>query len=68
MGNVIVWDIETVPDLQGFAAANGQAGKSDDEVRAELGDKFPKHIYHSYLNLVAGTSGQGLRSTDPYVA
>jgi hypothetical protein len=44
MSNVIVWDIETVPDLKGFAAANGHAGKSDDEVRAELGDKFPKHI------------------------
>jgi hypothetical protein len=23
MSNVIVWDIETVPDLKGFAAANG---------------------------------------------
>jgi hypothetical protein len=49
MSNVIVWDIETVPDLKGFAAANGHAGKSDDEVRAELGDKFPKHIYHSII-------------------
>jgi predicted PolB exonuclease-like 3'-5' exonuclease len=49
MSNVIVWDIETVPDLKGFAAANGHAGKSDDDVRAELGDKFPKHIYHSII-------------------
>jgi 3'-5' exonuclease len=49
MSNVIVWDIETVPDLKGFAAANGYAGKSDNEVRAELGDKFPKHIYHSII-------------------
>jgi 3'-5' exonuclease len=24
-------------------------GKSDDEVRAELGEKFPKHIYHSII-------------------
>jgi hypothetical protein len=50
--NVIVWDIETVPDLRGFAAANGLDGKADDEIRAqaprdhigaaELGDKFPK--------------------------
>jgi hypothetical protein len=45
MSNVIVWDIETVPDLKGFAAVNGHVGKSDDQVRAELGDKFPKHIY-----------------------
>ena len=49
MSNVIVFDIETVPDLKGFAAANGHVGKTDDEVRAELGDKFPKHIYHSII-------------------
>ena len=30
----IVWDIETVPDLRGFASANGLDNKSDDEVRA----------------------------------
>jgi predicted PolB exonuclease-like 3'-5' exonuclease len=47
--NVIVWDIETVPDLKGFAAANGHAGKPDDEIRAAMGDKFPKHIYHSIV-------------------
>ena len=44
---MLVWDIETVPDLAGFAAANGHDGKSDDEIRAELGDKFQKHVYHS---------------------
>jgi predicted PolB exonuclease-like 3'-5' exonuclease len=47
--NVIVWDIETVPDLKGFAAANAQEGKSDEEVRVAMGDKFPKHIYHSIV-------------------
>src|SRR5271165_1054045 len=47
--SVIVWDIETIPDLKGFAAANGHVVKTDDEVRAELGDKFPKHIYHSII-------------------
>ena len=47
--SVVVWDIETVPDLKGFAAANGFGEKSDNEVRAELGDKFPKHIYHSII-------------------
>ena len=46
---VIVWDIETVPDLKGFAAANGHDGKTDDEIRAAMGDKFPKHIYHSII-------------------
>jgi hypothetical protein len=49
MASIIVWDIETIPDLKGFAAANGLQGMSDDEVRAVLGDKFPKHIYHSII-------------------
>jgi predicted PolB exonuclease-like 3'-5' exonuclease len=49
MTNVIVWDIETVPDIKGFAAANNLGGKSDDEIRAAMGDKFPKHIYHSII-------------------
>jgi 3'-5' exonuclease len=47
--SVLVWDIETVPDLRGFAAAKGLVSKPDDEVRAELGDKFPKLIYHSIV-------------------
>jgi len=25
--HVIVWDIETIPDIKGFAAANGYDGK-----------------------------------------
>jgi 3'-5' exonuclease len=41
MASIIVWDIETVPDLKGFAA--------DEEIRAAMGDKFPKHIYHSII-------------------
>ena len=45
--SVIVWDLETVPVLGGFAAANDLVGKSDAEVREAIGDKFPKHIYHS---------------------
>ena len=39
--------LETVPDLRGFAAANHLLGKSDHEIREVLGNKFPKHIYHS---------------------
>ena len=46
---IIVWDIETVPDLKGFAAANGYNGRPDEEVRAAMGDKFPKHLYHSII-------------------
>jgi 3'-5' exonuclease len=48
-GGIIVWDLETVPDLNGFAAANSLAGKTDDEIREAIGDKFPKHIYHSIV-------------------
>jgi predicted PolB exonuclease-like 3'-5' exonuclease len=47
--SVIVWDLETVPDLAGFAAANNLVGKPDADVRAELGNRFPKHIYHSIV-------------------
>ena len=47
--SVIVWDLETVPDLGGFAAANDLVGKSDIEIREAIGDKFPKHIYHSII-------------------
>ena len=47
--HVIVWDLETVPDLQGFAAANDLIGKSDDKISGAMGDKFPKHIYHSIV-------------------
>ncbi len=49
VNSVIIWDLETVPDLRGFAAANDLVGKTDAEVREVLGDKFPKHIYHSIL-------------------
>jgi len=37
MPSIIVWDIETVPDLEGFAAVNGLAGKSADEIREIIG-------------------------------
>ena len=43
--SVIVWDVETVLDL----GANDLVGKSDVEVREAIGDKFPKHIYHSIV-------------------
>ena len=45
--NILVWDLETVPDLRGFAATYGHDRESDDEIRQVMGDKFPKHIFHS---------------------
>jgi 3'-5' exonuclease len=47
--SVIVWDLETVPDLLGFATANNLLGRSDAEVLEAIGEKFPKHIYHSIV-------------------
>jgi predicted PolB exonuclease-like 3'-5' exonuclease len=49
VSSIIVWDIETIPDLSGFARTNGLDGKSDDEIRETIGDKFPKHVYHSII-------------------
>jgi 3'-5' exonuclease len=49
VSSVIVWDVETIPDLKGFAAAKDLVTKGDDEIRAAMGDKFPKHIYHSII-------------------
>jgi hypothetical protein len=40
--SVIVWDLETVPDLGGFAAANDLVGKSDVEVH-ELYENSADH-------------------------
>jgi len=56
MPHVLVWDIETVPDISGFAAANDLFDKTAEEVRTEMGDKFPKHIYHSIICIGALTA------------
>jgi hypothetical protein len=40
--NVMVWDLETVPDLEGFARSNNLTGKSSIEIRTAMGDDFPK--------------------------
>jgi hypothetical protein len=59
---VIVWDLETVPDLRWFAAANDLVGKSDVEIREAIGEKFPKHIYHSIVCIGALITQLGARS------
>jgi len=47
------------PDLRGFAAANGLEGKTDEDIRAAMGDKFPKHIYDSIIYIGALVAHQG---------
>jgi 3'-5' exonuclease len=46
INNIMVWDLETVPDLDGFAKANNLVGKTPTEIRSVMGDDFPKLIYH----------------------
>jgi 3'-5' exonuclease len=60
--NIMVWDIETVPDLEGYARANDLVGKSPEEIRTAMGDEFPKLIYHSIIcigALVASRTANG---------
>jgi hypothetical protein len=38
--SVIVWEIETIPDLRDLAAAKGLVSKREDEARAKMGEKF----------------------------
>jgi len=40
MPHVLVLDIETVPELAGFAAANGHQGKTEDEIAPNSGINF----------------------------
>ncbi len=49
MPHIIVWDLETIPDISGFAAANDLFDKDPAEVREAMGEKFPKHIYHEIV-------------------
>jgi hypothetical protein len=55
--SIIVWDLETVPDLDGFAAANDLVGKSDINIREAIGEKLPKHI-----TTLLSASGLSLRT------
>jgi len=41
MINVIVWDLETIPDLRGYAAANAHVGRTDDHFLAATATSSP---------------------------
>ena len=47
--DIMVWDLETIPDIAGFARANNLVDKSPNEIRSAMGDEFPKLIYHSII-------------------
>ena len=47
--NVIVWDIETIPDLRAAARMLNMEQASDEEVRTTLVNGFPKHPLHKIV-------------------
>jgi hypothetical protein len=42
--DVLVWDLETVPDLGGYARANNLIGKSLAEIRPAIANPPPKGL------------------------
>jgi predicted PolB exonuclease-like 3'-5' exonuclease len=62
--SIIVWDLETVPDLAAAARLFDMGGASDAEVREALGSGFPKHPLHKIAcigALVASRQPEGWR-------
>lgn len=47
--HVIVWDLETVPDLESVARCLDLPVGEADAAREHLGDKFPKHVWHKIV-------------------
>jgi predicted PolB exonuclease-like 3'-5' exonuclease len=47
--DIMVWDLETIPDLEGYARVSNLIGKSPEAIRSAMGDEFPKLIYHSII-------------------
>jgi predicted PolB exonuclease-like 3'-5' exonuclease len=62
--SVIVWDLETVPDLAAAARMLDLGDAPETKVREELGSGFPKHPLHKIVcigALVAGRQPEGWR-------
>jgi 3'-5' exonuclease len=62
--HVVVWDLETIPDLTAGARMLDMVGSPEEDVRAALGDGFPKHPLHKIAcigALVARREDQGWR-------
>jgi hypothetical protein len=47
--HVIVFDLETIPDLEAVARIHGCQGKSETEIRELLGEKFPRLPMHQIV-------------------
>jgi 3'-5' exonuclease len=62
--SVIVWDLETIPDLAAAARMLDLGDASESDVRQELGPGFPKHPLHKIAcigALVASRQPEGWR-------
>ncbi|MGV8840766.1 MAG: ribonuclease H-like domain-containing protein [Bauldia sp.] len=57
--HVVVWDLETVPDLAAAARILGMVGHSDADVRAALGPGFPKQVLHRIACIGALVAARG---------
>jgi predicted PolB exonuclease-like 3'-5' exonuclease len=60
--HVLVWDLETIPDIEGFGRVNELSEKPDNEIRELMGDDFPKLIYHRIVcigALLASSTPEG---------
>jgi predicted PolB exonuclease-like 3'-5' exonuclease len=53
LDHVLVWDLETVPDLPCVARVNGFDEQDEAAAREKLGEKFPKHIFHRIVTIGA---------------
>jgi predicted PolB exonuclease-like 3'-5' exonuclease len=60
---VLVFDLETVPDVQAFAAAEGLAGHPDWSVRKQMGEKVARQVFQRIVcigSLLATRSADGV--------
>jgi predicted PolB exonuclease-like 3'-5' exonuclease len=58
--SVIVWDLETVPDLEAAARMLDMGGAPEADVRQALGSGFPKHPLHKIVCIGASIASRQL--------
>lgn len=56
---VLVFDLETVPDVQAWATAAGLHGHAETSLRSQMGDKFPRQIFHRIVCIGALLADRG---------
>jgi len=51
--HVLVWDLETVPDLAAVSRIHGIDERNEEACRTVLGEKFPKLVLHQIISIGA---------------